>query len=162
MPSTSCCVWPRRLEQRDGDRGPAAAGTGPVTATPVVIPSRSTPFFSVVSAVLVVYFAVKALVLGDGPAVFSLLLGATTAVVGLWWLWRAGQRTVVLDGDRLIIRNGRQARVYSRAEIVSIDLSSLDRQIVFADGSGIRLPLEGHELVKAGFLLTPPRRYRAV
>lgn len=113
-------------------------------------------------AVLVVYFVVKALVLEGGAAVFSLLLGAGAAVAGLWWLWRAGRRAVVLDGDQLVIRNGRQSRVYSRAEIVSIDLSSLDRQIVFSDGSGIRLPLEGRELVEAGFLLTPPRSHRAV
>ncbi|MDH4280232.1 MAG: hypothetical protein OEW83_19365, partial [Acidimicrobiia bacterium] len=110
----------------------------------------------------VVYFVVKALLLDGGPAVFSLLLGAAVAVTGLWWLWRAGQRAVVIDGDQLIIRSGQQSRVYSRAEIVSIDLSSLDRQIMFTDGSGIRLPLEGRELIEAGFLLTPPRRYRAV
>jgi len=133
-----------------------------VTAAPVVIRSRSTPFLSVACAVLVVYFVVKALLLDGGPAVFSLLLGAAVAVTGLWWLWRAGQRAVVIDGDQLIIRSGQQSRVYSRAEIVSIDLSSLDRQIMFTDGSGIRLPLEGRELIEAGFLLTPPRRYRAV
>ena len=133
-----------------------------MTAAPVVIPSRSTPFFSVACAVLVVYFGIKALVLDGGPAVFSLLLGGIVAVSGLWWLWRAGQRAVVLDGDQLIIRTGRQSRVYSRAEIVSIDLSSLDRQVVFTDGSGIQLPLEGRELIEAGFLLTPPRRHRAV
>ncbi|MDH5520866.1 MAG: hypothetical protein OEZ14_10085 [Acidimicrobiia bacterium] len=133
-----------------------------MTAAPVVIRSRSTPFLSVACAVLVVYFVVKALLLDGGPAVFSLLLGAAVAVTGLWWLWRAGQRAVVIDGDQLIIRSGQQSRVYSRAEIVSIDLSSLDRQIMFTDGSGIRLPLEGRELIEAGFLLTPPRRYRAV
>ena len=133
-----------------------------MTAAPVVIRSRSTPFLSAACAVLVVYFVVKALLLDGGPAVFSLLLGAAVAVTGLWWLWRAGRRAVVIDGDQLIIRNGPQSRVYSRAEIVSIDLSSLDRQIVFTDGSGIRLPLEGRELIEAGFLLTPPRRYRAV
>ena len=133
-----------------------------MTAAPVVIRSRSTPFFSVACAILVVYFVIKALVLDAGPAVFSMVLGAVMAVAGLWWLWRAGQRAVVHDGDQLIIRRGRRSRVYSRAEIVSIDLSSLDHQIVFTDGSGIRLPLEGRALIEAGFLLTPPRRYRAV
>lgn len=113
-------------------------------------------------AILVLYFVVKAVLLDGGPAVFSLLLGGFAAVAGLWWLWRARHRAVVLDGDQLVIRNGRQSRVYSRAEIVSIDLSSLDRQIVFTDGSAIQLPLEGRELVEAGFLLTPPRRHRAV
>lgn len=129
-------------------------------AAPVVIRSRTTPFFSVACAVLVIYFVVKALVLEGGPAVFSLLLGAVAAIAGLWWLWRAGRRAVILDGDQLIIRSGQQARVYSRADIVSIDLSSLNRQIVFSDGSAIRLPLEGRELVEAGFLLTPRRRNR--
>lgn len=127
-----------------------------------MIRSQSTPFFSLACAILVAYFVIKAVVLDGGPAVFSLLLGGVAAVAGLWWLWRAGRRAVVLDGDQLIIRDGQQSRVYSRAEIVSIDLSSSDRQVVFTNGSGIRLPLEGRELVEAGFLLTPPRRYRAV
>lgn len=161
MRSMNWSGWQPNHERRDlGEM--AAVGGEPVTAAPVVIRSRTTPFFSVACAVLVVYFAVKALVLDGGPAVFSLVLGAVAAVAGLWWLWRAGRRTVVLEGEQLIIRNGRQSRVYSRAEIVSIDLSSLDRQIVFTDGSAIRLPLEGRELVEAGFLLTPPRRHRAV
>lgn len=133
-----------------------------MTTAPVVIRSQSTPFLCVASAVLVVAFAVKALVLDGGPAVFSLVLGAVVAVAGLWWLWRARHRAVIIDGDRLTISGVGRSRVYSRAEIVSVDLASPDRQIIFTDGSGVRLPLEGRELVQAGFLLTPPRRYRAV
>ena len=133
-----------------------------VSIAPVVIRSRSTPFFSVACAVLVVYFVAKAALLDGGPAVFSLFLGAIVAVAGLWWLWRAGRRSVVIDGDQLIITDGHQTRIYSRAEIVSVNLASIDRHLVFTNGSGIRLPLEGRELIEAGYLLTPPRRYRAV
>ncbi len=133
-----------------------------MSETPTVFRSRSVPFFSVASAVLVVYFIVKAMLLSGGPALFSLIMGAVVSTAGLWWLWRAGQRSVILDGDRLVIRDGQRSRVYSKAEIVTVDLSSVDRQVVFTDGSGIRLPLEGRELVAVGYLLTPRRRYRAV
>lgn len=157
----SCCAWPQNLERHD-PRRKQAAETRAMTVAPVVIRSRSTPFFSVAAAILVVYFVIKALVLDGGPAVFSLVLGAVASTLGLWWLWRARRRVVVIDGDQLIISSGGRSRVYSRAEIVSVDLASLDRQVVFTDGSGIRLPLEGRDLVEAGFLLTPPRRHRAV
>lgn len=133
-----------------------------MTIAPVVIRSRSTPFFSMACAVLVVYFVIKALVLEGGPAVFSLIMGAVAASAGLWWLWRARRRSVVIDGDQVVITSGARSQTYSRAEIVGVNLASLDDQVVFADGSGARLPLEGKDLVEAGFLLTPPRRSRAV
>lgn len=133
-----------------------------MTTPPVVIRSRSTPFFSVGCAILVVYFVVKALVFDGGPEVFSLTLGAVVAASGLWWLWRARQRAVVIDGDQLVIRNGERSTVHSRAEIDSVNLAALGDQVLFIDGTGVRLPLEGRELIEAGFLLTPPRRYRAV
>ncbi len=129
-----------------------------MSAVPAAIHSRSTPFFSVACAVLVVYFAIKALVLDGGAAQFSMILGALVALAGLWWLWRSRKRTVVIDGDQLIITSGSRTRVYSRAEIVAVDLASIENQVMFTDGSGIRLPLEGRELIKAGFLLTPRRR----
>ena len=133
-----------------------------MSTAPIVIQSRSTPFLSVSCAILLAYFVVKATVLEGGPAIFSLVLGATVAVVGLWWLWRSQRRSVLIDGDRVVITNGRRSSSHSRAEIVSVNLASLEDQIVFANGSGVRLPLEGNDLVRAGVLLTPPRRYRAV
>ncbi len=130
-----------------------------MTTGPVVISSRSTPFFSITCAVLVAYFLVKAWILDGGPAVFSLILGAVVALAGLWWLWRARVRSVVIDGGQMVINNGSHSSAYSRADIVSVNLAAVDRQVVFADGSAIRLPLEGRELIKAGYLLTPPRRH---
>jgi len=133
-----------------------------MTATPVVIRSRSTPFFSVACVIVLGYFVIKALVFDGDSAVFSMVLGAIVAVAGLWWLWRARQRSVVVNGDQLIVTDGSRTLVRSRAEIESVNLAALGDQIHFTDGSGLRLPLEGRELIEAGVLLTPPRRHRAV
>jgi len=133
-----------------------------MTIAPVVIKSRSTPFFSMACAILVIYFVIKWLVLGGDPGVFSLIMGGVAAVVGLWWLWRARQAAVIVDGDQFtVIRRGR-SQTYSRGDVASVDLSSLDNQVTFVDGTGTRLPLEGKELVHAGVLLTPPRRGRSL
>ena len=129
-----------------------------MSIAPVVIKPKSTPFFSIACAILVIYFVLKWLLLGGDPGVFSLIMGAVAAVAGLWWMWRARQASVIVDRDQFTVTRQGRSQAYTRSDVASVDLSSLDHHVTFVDGTGIRLPLEGNELVHAGVLLTPPRR----
>lgn len=128
-----------------------------MTIAPAVIRSRTTPVLSVACAALVVYFLLKAAILDQELRAFSLLLGGLAAVVGLWWLRRARRTSVVIDREQFTVYRGGRSASYARNDITGIDLAGFEQHVSFADGTGIKLPLEGQELVEVGFLLTPPR-----
>ena len=128
-----------------------------MSIAPVVIRSRSTPFLSIGCAVLVIYFVVKALALKGEIGVFSLLIGALVALVGIWAIIRSRGSSVVIDGDQFVIHRGANTTSHRRSDVADVDLSGLDRHLTLTDGTGVRLPLEGEDLVHAGILLSPAR-----
>lgn len=105
-----------------------------------------------------VYFLVKALVMDGGVALFSLIMAAVLAAVAMWWLVRVRRSSVVIDGDRLMVKRGARTATYDRTSIESVDLADTGRQVRFRGGSAIGLPLEGKALIEAGLLLSPGRR----
>jgi len=129
-----------------------------MSIAPVVIKSRSTPFLSIACAVLVVYFIVKALVFRGEIGVFSLMVGAVVALVGIWGLLRSQGSSVVIDDDQFVINRGGNTVIHRRSDVAEVDLSGLDRHLTLTDGTGVRLPLEGADLVHAGILLSPTRQ----
>lgn len=126
-----------------------------MTTSPTVLRNNGMPFLTMASAVLVVYFLVKAVLIPGAAAVFSLIMGALVALAGLWWYRRAQRANVVIDADTFTVNTGRRSDTYQRADVASVNLSSAMEQVRFRDGTGIALPLEGRSLVQAGILLSP-------
>ncbi|MDH3294452.1 MAG: hypothetical protein OER95_09055 [Acidimicrobiia bacterium] len=128
-----------------------------MSTAPVVIRPKSVPSLSVACAILLVYFVAKAMIFGGDVGLLSLVFGAVVAIVGLWALWRRRRTVVVIDGDDVTITRGRSSTSFQRFDVASIDLSGLDHHLKMADGTGVRLPLDGRQLVEVGLLLSPPR-----
>lgn len=126
-----------------------------MTVGPTVLRNNGLPFLTMASAVLVVYFLVKAVLIPGAAAVFSLIMGAIVALVGFWWYRRSQRANVVIDAESFTVNSGRRSKSYQRAQVESVNLSSATAQVKFVDGTGIVLPLEGRALVQAGILLSP-------
>ncbi len=158
--STISCSWPRLppLERLPSTVGINPAATVPeVSTAPVVLRFSGTPFLSVATTVVALYFLVKAFLMDGGVVLFSLIMAAALIAVAAWWLVRVRRFSVVIDGDRLIINRGRRTATYDRTSIESVNLADHGRHVRFRDGSAIGLPLEGSALIEAGLLLSPGR-----
>jgi hypothetical protein len=109
----------------------------------------------VAAAVFVVYFVVKAVVLGGSVGMFALTQAAAVAAAGIWVILRSRRSSVMIDADHFTVIRGRRSETFLRQEVAAVDLSGFARHLTMADGTGVRLPLEGRALVEAGLLLTP-------
>lgn len=122
---------------------------------PTVIRPNSIPFPTVACAVIALFFVIQAIIVNSWMTVLSLVIAGIFAAGAAWYWFQARRSSVLIDQEQFIVKNGAKQSTFARSQIKSIDLSSLDGQVQFKDGTSVDLPLDGKPLVEAGILLTP-------